>query len=104
MNLLQSGVASAERVFALLDAEEEEPDCPQPAQLLDPDGRVDLESVGFQYEPGQPLIADFSLSVSPGQTVAIVGPDRCGQDDDSQPSHAFLRMDSGRLRSTASTG
>ena len=97
MNLLQSGVASAERVFALLDAEEEEPDCPQPAQLLDPDGRVDLESVGFQYEPEQPLITDFSLSVSPGQTVAIVGPTGAGKTTIVNLLMRFYEIDSGRV-------
>ena len=97
MNLLQSGVASAERVFALLDAEEEEPDCPQPAQLLDPDGRVDLESVGFQYEPGQPLITDFSLSVSPGQTVAIVGPTGAGKTTIVNLLMRFYEIGSGRV-------
>jgi ATP-binding cassette subfamily B protein len=97
MNLLQSGVASAERVFALLDAEEEEPDCPRPAQLLDPDGRVDLESVGFQYEPEQPLITDFSLSVSPGQTVAIVGPTGAGKTTIVNLLMRFYEIDSGRV-------
>jgi len=97
MNLLQSGVASAERVFALLDAEEEEPDCPQPARLLEPDGRVDLEHVSFQYEPERPLIADFSLSVSPGQTVAIVGPTGAGKTTIVNLLMRFYEIDSGRV-------
>ena len=97
MNLLQSGVASAERVFALLDAEEEEPDCPQPARLLEPDGRVALEHVSFQYEPERPLIADFSLSVSPGQTVAIVGPTGAGKTTIVNLLMRFYEIDSGRV-------
>ncbi len=97
MNLLQSGVASAERVFALLDADEEEPDCPQPAELLDPDGRVDLENVGFRYEPNRPLITDFSLSVSPGQTIAIVGPTGAGKTTIVNLLMRFYEIDSGRV-------
>ena len=97
MNLLQSGVASAERVFALLDADEEEPDCLQPAELPDPDGRVDLEHVSFRYEPTQPLIADFSLSVSPGQTIAIVGPTGAGKTTIVNLLMRFYEIDSGRV-------
>ena len=97
MNLLQSGVASAERVFALLDAEEEEPDCPQPAQLIEPDGRVDLKHVSFRYEPTQPLIADFNLSVSPGQTVAIVGPTGAGKTTIVNLLMRFYEIDTGRV-------
>ncbi len=97
MNLLQSGVASAERVFALLDADEEEPDCLQPAEPPDPDGRVDLEHVSFRYEPTQPLIADFSLSVSPGQTIAIVGPTGAGKTTIVNLLMRFYEIDSGRV-------
>jgi ATP-binding cassette subfamily B protein len=97
MNLLQSGVASAERVFALLDAEEEEPDCAQPAELVEPKGQVDLEHVGFRYEPEQALITDFSLSVSPGQTVAIVGPTGAGKTTIVNLLMRFYEIDSGRV-------
>jgi ATP-binding cassette subfamily B protein len=97
MNLLQSGVASAERVFALLDAEEEEQDRPEPAQLLEPDGRVDLDHVSFRYEPSRPLIDDFSLSVSPGQTVAIVGPTGAGKTTIVNLLMRFYEIDSGRV-------
>ena len=95
MNLLQSGVASAERVFALLDAEEEEPDPVQPAQLPDPQGQVDLEHVGFRYVPEQPLIDDFSLSVAPGRTVAIVGPTGAGKTTIVNLLMRFYEIDSG---------
>ena len=97
MNLLQSGVASAERVFALLDAEEEEPDCEQPVRLTDPDGRVDLEHVSFRYLADQPLISDFDLSVSPGQTVAIVGPTGAGKTTIVNLLMRFYEIDEGRL-------
>ena len=78
-NLLQSGVASAERVFALLDAREQEPDpvaATKPEQLH---GRVEFQHVSFRYSPDTPLIDDLSLTVEPGQTVAIVGPTGAGK-------------------------
>ena len=97
-NLLQSGVASAERVFALLDAEEEEPEeALKPAELDNPTGRVDLEQVSFRYEPERPLIDDFSLSVSPGQTVAIVGPTGAGKTTIVNLLMRFYEIDSGRV-------
>jgi ATP-binding cassette subfamily B protein len=78
-NLLQSGVASAERVFALLDADEMEPD-PVPAQRPDPvRGAVSFEHVSFRYHADQPLIEELSLRAEPGQTVAIVGPTGAGK-------------------------
>ncbi|MGH9105870.1 MAG: ABC transporter ATP-binding protein, partial [Acidimicrobiales bacterium] len=78
-NLLQSGVASAERVFALLDAEELAPDPESPAGAGLARGRVSFEHVSFQYKPDVPLIEDLSFSVEPGQTVAIVGPTGAGK-------------------------
>jgi ATP-binding cassette subfamily B multidrug efflux pump len=78
-NLLQSGVASAERVFALLDAEEQEPDPVTPTRPAEVRGRVEFEHVSFRYLPDTPLIDDLSLKVEPGQTVAIVGPTGAGK-------------------------
>jgi ATP-binding cassette subfamily B protein len=79
VNLLQSGVASAERVFELLDAEEE----PAVTTPLPPArvqrGEVVLDRVGFSYDPERPLIEELSLVVHPGQTVAIVGPTGAGK-------------------------
>ncbi|MET9427506.1 MULTISPECIES: ABC transporter ATP-binding protein [unclassified Streptomyces] len=79
-NLVQSGVASAERVFELLDAEEQAPDAaPVAGRVFEPAGRVSLEKVSFRYEPDKPLIEDLSVTVEPGQTVAIVGPTGAGK-------------------------
>ncbi len=78
-NLLQSGVASAERVFALLDADEQSPDPTAPVRPADVRGQVEFHHVSFRYEPDKPLIEDLSLSVAPGQTVAIVGPTGAGK-------------------------
>ncbi|WP_181788173.1 ABC transporter ATP-binding protein [Streptomyces phytophilus] len=79
-NLVQSGVASAERVFELLDADEQEPDAATPAKPAEPvRGEVAFEGVSFAYDPEKPLIEDLSLTVRPGQTVAIVGPTGAGK-------------------------
>jgi ATP-binding cassette subfamily B protein len=78
-NLLQSGVASAERVFALLDAQEQEPDPAAPVRPAQVRGQVEFQQVSFRYTPDTPLIEDLSLAVQPGQTVAIVGPTGAGK-------------------------
>lgn len=78
-NLVQSGVASAERVFELLDAEEQEADPVPGVRPEELRGRVALEHVSFRYDPEKPLIDDLSLKVEPGQTVAIVGPTGAGK-------------------------
>ncbi|MFB0626143.1 ABC transporter ATP-binding protein [Streptomyces sp. AB3(2024)] len=78
-NLVQSGVASAERVYELLDAEEQEPDTEVPERPEQLRGQVTLDKVAFRYEPDKPLIENLSLSVEPGQTVAIVGPTGAGK-------------------------
>ncbi|MFE0348490.1 ABC transporter ATP-binding protein [Streptomyces griseoluteus] len=78
-NLVQSGVASAERVFELLDAEEQEADPVPGTRPAERRGRVELDHVSFRYDPEKPLIEDLSLTVEPGQTVAIVGPTGAGK-------------------------
>jgi ATP-binding cassette subfamily B protein len=78
-NVLQSGIASLERVFELLDVEEQIPDPATP--LLDdhPRGRIEFEHVTFSYSPAKPLIEDLGLVAEPGATVAIVGPTGAGK-------------------------
>lgn len=97
MNLLQSGLASAERVFELLDAEEETPDVDAGARLDDVTGQVALEHVNFRYEPDKPLITDFNLQVRPGQTIAIVGPTGAGKTTIVNLLMRFYDIDSGRI-------
>ena len=77
-NLIQSGVASAERVFGLLDAPEQSPE-PPPIDLGRVAGRIAFEDVSFRYLPDKPLIDGLSLVAEPGQTVAIVGPTGAGK-------------------------
>ncbi|MGA2827802.1 MAG: ABC transporter ATP-binding protein [Streptosporangiaceae bacterium] len=96
-NLLQSGVASAERVFALLDAVEQEPDAAQPARPAEVHGRVEFEHVSFRYAPDRPLIEDLSLKVEPGQTVAIVGPTGAGKTTLVNLLMRFYELSSGRI-------
>jgi ATP-binding cassette, subfamily B, multidrug efflux pump len=78
-NLVQSGVASAERVFELLDATEQDPDPVDPARPAHKRGRVAFENVSFRYLEDKPLIDDLSLVAEPGHTVAIVGPTGAGK-------------------------
>ncbi|GAB3062997.1 ABC transporter ATP-binding protein [Intrasporangium mesophilum] len=96
-NVLQSGVASAERVFEVLDAEEQEPDAASPTVLEDPHGSVAFEDVTFSYTPDQPLIEDLDLSVRPGQTVAIVGPTGAGKTTLVNLIMRFYELDGGRI-------
>jgi ATP-binding cassette subfamily B multidrug efflux pump len=96
-NLMQSGVASAERVFELLDATEQQQEAIQPAALPNPRGRVAFEHVSFSYSPDKPLIEDLSLVVEPGQTVAIVGPTGAGKTTLVNLIMRFYELDAGRI-------
>ncbi|MFF3753824.1 ABC transporter ATP-binding protein [Streptomyces sp. NPDC002018] len=96
-NLLQSGVASAERIFELLDAVEQEADAPAVERLRQPRGRVEIERLSFRYEPEKPLIDDLSLSVEPGQTVAIVGPTGAGKTTLVNLLMRFYEVTGGRI-------
>ncbi len=100
-NALQSGMASAERVFGLLDEAEEAPDpvaqkaLPSNGQRLR--GRVEFEHVSFAYRPGTPVIEDLSLIAEPGSTVAIVGPTGAGKTTLVNLLMRFYEVDSGRI-------
>ena len=96
MNVLQSGVASAERVFEVLDAKEESAEAEfvasPPVQ-----GRVAFENVSFSYNPDRPLIDDLSLVAEPGTTVAIVGPTGAGKTTLVNLIMRFYELNSGRI-------
>jgi ATP-binding cassette, subfamily B, multidrug efflux pump len=96
-NLLQSGVASAERVFDVLDAPEQRPDAAEPTALDDPHGRVQFEDVSFSYDPANPLIEHLDLTVEPGQTVAIVGPTGAGKTTLVNLIMRFYELGAGRI-------
>jgi ATP-binding cassette subfamily B protein len=97
MNLLQSGVASAERVFELLDADEEPDAAEEPGTAPVRRGEVAFEHVSFRYEPERPLIEDLSLVARPGQTVAIVGPTGAGKTTLVNLVMRFYDLDAGRI-------
>ena len=78
-NMLQSGIASAERVFEFLDVAEQSPDPIDAQTVVSPKGRVAFEAVTFSYSANKPLITDLSLIAEPGQTIAIVGPTGAGK-------------------------
>ncbi len=97
MNLLQSGVASAERVFELLDEEEQSPEPAAPATIENVAGRVAFEDVSFRYLPDTALIDGLSLVAEPGQTVAIVGPTGAGKTTLVNLIMRFYEVDAGRI-------
>ena len=98
LNLLQSGVASAERVFELLDADEESADATgRPASAADARGEVRFEDVSFSYDPERPLIEHLSLVAEPGHTVAIVGPTGAGKTTMVNLVMRFYDPQSGRI-------
>ena len=99
-NTLQSGLASAARVFELLDEAEEAPDPPGPRPGVlppRPAGRVEFQHVSFGYRPGVPVIEDLSMVAEPGSTVAIVGPTGAGKTTLVNLLMRFYDADSGRI-------
>jgi ATP-binding cassette subfamily B multidrug efflux pump len=97
MNVLQSAVASAERVFELLDEAEEEPDPVVPRELARTEGHISLADVSFRYLPEVPLIEGLHLEVPAGETVAIVGPTGAGKTTLVNLLLRFYEIDRGRI-------
>jgi len=99
--VVQSGTASAERVFDFLDADEQEADAEDAASLPDPDadgrGVIEFDDVSFSYTPDRPLINDLTFRVEPGQTVAIVGPTGAGKTTLVNLIMRFYELSSGRI-------
>ncbi|HVW34735.1 MAG TPA: ABC transporter ATP-binding protein [Acidimicrobiia bacterium] len=97
VTVFQSGVASAERIFEFLDAEEQSED-PDGRYLPDtPAGCIEFQSVSFSYDPDRPLIEHLSLVAEPGQTVAIVGPTGAGKTTLVNLIMRFYELDEGRI-------
>lgn len=96
-NVLQQMAASAERVFAFLEAEEE-PKTAVAAKASDVSGGVEFDHVHFGYESGKPIIKDFSAAVQRGQTVALVGPTGAGKTTIVKLLMRFYDVDSGSIR------
>ncbi|MFP3467478.1 ABC transporter ATP-binding protein [Leifsonia sp. SIMBA_070] len=97
-NMLQSGVASAERTFEFLDSEEQDPETATEHLPERADGRVELDHVDFSYDPETELIRDLSLSVQPGSTVAIVGPTGAGKTTLVNLIMRFYELTGGTIR------
>jgi len=97
VNVLQSAVASAERVFELLDEAEERPDPARPTPLERAAGAVAFEGVSFRYEPDRPLIDDLDLVARAGDTIAIVGPTGAGKTTLVNLLMRFYEIDAGRI-------
>jgi ATP-binding cassette, subfamily B, multidrug efflux pump len=96
-NVLQSGVASAERVFEFLDADEEVEEDLVPLEAAQARGRVEFDRVSFSYDESRPLIQDLSLVAEPGQTVAIVGPTGAGKTTLVNLIMRFYELDGGAI-------
>ncbi|HEX2914955.1 MAG TPA: ABC transporter ATP-binding protein [Chloroflexia bacterium] len=96
-NIIQSTIASAERVFELLDEPEEVPEVTEPVVITSPRGEVDFEHVRFGYKEDVPLIEDMNIHVKPGQTIAIVGPTGAGKTTLVNLLMRFYELKGGRI-------
>jgi ATP-binding cassette subfamily B protein len=96
-NILQSTVASAERVFELLDEAEELPDAASARVLSSPRGEVRFEDVRFSYKPEEPLIEGMNIDVAQGETIAIVGPTGAGKTTLVNLVMRFYEIQSGKI-------
>ena len=97
VNIIQSTIASAERVFELLDEEEEVPDATEPVKLAQPRGEVRFENVRFSYKAEEPLIENLNLTARPGQVIAIVGHTGAGKTTLVNLLMRFYELNGGRI-------
>lgn len=95
---IQAAFASARRLFALMDAPEEEPDVPGAIELVDARGEVELAHVDFSYVPTRPLLRDICVHAQPGQRYALVGPTGCGKTTLINLLLHFYDVDAGEIR------
>ncbi len=96
-NVMQSGIASAERIFELLDAPEQSPDANNAESVAEPQGRVEFSNISFSYDAANPLIENLSLVAEPGRTVAIVGPTGAGKTTLVNLIMRFYELDGGYI-------
>src|SRR5690606_37145486 len=96
-NMIQTALASAERVLALLDEEEEREEIPAQVDVNSFKGKITFDHVRFGYEKDKPVIKDLNLEVEPGQTIAIVGPTGAGKTTIINLLMKFYEIDSGQI-------
>lgn len=94
---LQTAIAAAERIFEVLETENEAPDPDNAKEILNCSGNVKIENVSFSYIKGKPLIKNFSLDVKSGSHIAIVGPTGCGKTTFINLLMRFYETDSGKI-------
>src|SRR5438105_10719130 len=96
-NVIQSSMASAERIFELLDEQEEVPEAANAKVIEHPDGAVEFDHVKFGYAPDNILMEDMNINVQPGQMIAIVGPTGAGKTTLVNLLMRFYEVNSGRI-------
>ncbi|HOP10029.1 MAG TPA: ABC transporter ATP-binding protein [Oscillospiraceae bacterium] len=97
VNIMQSTMAAAERVFEVLEQPEQSPDAEDAPKLEQPKGEVRFDSIQFGYDPDKTLIHGISLDVKPGQTIAIVGPTGAGKTTLVNLLMRFYELDGGKI-------
>ncbi|MYC55896.1 MAG: ABC transporter ATP-binding protein [Chloroflexi bacterium] len=97
-NQLQSALAGAERIFAVLDESPSVVDAPAAQPLRDIRGAVNFDSVSFAYQPGEWVLRDINLAVQPGQTIALVGPTGAGKTTIISLLSRFYDVSAGSIR------
>ena len=95
---LQTAIASAKRVFDVIDEPAQQPDEPDAAHPTGCEGQIEIDRVSFSYEKSHPLIRDFHLQVKPGQRIALVGPTGCGKTTMINLLMRFYDVDAGEIR------
>lgn len=95
---LQTAIASAKRVFDVIDEPAQQPDEPNAAHPTGCEGQIEIDRVSFSYEKSHPLIRDFHLQVKPGQRIALVGPTGCGKTTMINLLMRFYDVDAGEIR------
>lgn len=95
---LQTAIASAKRVFDVIDEPAQQPDEPDAAHPTACEGQIEIDKVSFSYEKSHPLIRDFHLQVKPGQRIALVGPTGCGKTTMINLLMRFYDVDAGEIR------
>ena len=95
---LQTAIASAKRVFDVIDEPAQQPDEPDAAHPTGCEGQIEIDRVSFSYEKSHPLIRDFHLQIKPGQRIALVGPTGCGKTTMINLLMRFYDVDAGEIR------